>query len=296
VNRLDFQLTPQNLSNPWRLPRHLVLARAYAGVFRSARKYYGSNDATPDVELSTNGRLLLEAFRRTGIIRIENRFVNIAEHLDRAYFHELERGGSNLFVIQSKGAKYSSAPWKEMNAIISFKDPVLAPLFFDRDLNGVLRNYYGRQPYFRNQPLLQRIDTTEQTGTVMENGQYHVDHLHQVSIMFLVSPVTENSLHMRYAMGSNQRLRLEGYYDEHEVEARYPIMKLTGAPGTLYMFDTAGVHRAMYLPGTSRKILHLNFTTGHNLDARKYDSMNDWPGLDRLPEYSRHLLDKIAFA
>jgi hypothetical protein len=294
--RLDFRLRPRDLSNPRHLPRPVVLARAYAGVFRSARKYYGPHHALPDVEMSSRASSLLEEFRRSGIIRIENRFADIAEYLDKAYFHQLETGGSNPFVIEAKGAKYTKTLWSEINATISFKDPKLAPLFFDRDLNGVLRNYYGRQPYLRNQPLLQRIDATDQTGPTMANGQYHVDHLHQVSIMFLVSPVTENSLHMRYAMGSNQRLRLEGYYDEHEVEERFQIMKLTGPPGTLYRFDTAGVHRAMYIPGTSRKILHLNFTTGHNLDVRKYDSMNDWPGLDGLPEYSRHLLDKIALA
>jgi hypothetical protein len=292
--RLDFRLRPKNLSNPWHLPRSTVLARAYAGVFRSARKFYGRAHASPDVDLSPHAAIWLHELRRKGIIRIENKFATIAEYLETAYFHELENRRSNPFVIEASGAKYTKTLWTEINARISFKDPKLTPLFFDRDLNGVLRNYYGRQPYFRNQPLLQRIDATDQTAATMTNGQYHVDHLHQVSIMFLVSRVTDDSLHMRYAMGSNQKLRLEGYYDEHDVEQRYPIMKLTGAPGTLYMFDTAGVHRAMYIPGTSRKILHLNFTTGHDLDNRKHDSIKDWPELTSLPEYSRRLLDKIA--
>jgi len=294
--RLDFNLRPMHLSNPWHLPRAAVLARAYVGVFRSARRYYSSSHAMADVEISARASSLLEEFRQNGIIRIENKFADIAKYLDRTYFHALENGGSNPFVIKTRGAKHANATWSEINAGISFKDPKLAPLFFDRDLNGVLRNYYGRQPYFRNQPLLQRIDTTEQNSQRIKNGQYHVDHLHQVSIMLLVSHVTEESLHMRYAIGSNRRLRLEGSYDEHDVEQRYPIMKLTGAPGTLYMFDTAGVHRAMYISDTSRKILHLNFTTGHDLDVGKHDSIRDWPELDSLPEYSRRLLDKVAKA
>src|SRR5438477_2417244 len=163
--RLDFTLRPKNLSNPWHLPRPTVLARAYAGVFWSARKYYGPNWAMPDVELSPGASTLLEEFRRNGIIRIENRFADIAEYLDNAYFHELENDGSNPFVIESTVARYTKTLWHEINARISFKDSRLAPLFFDRELNGVLRNYYGRQPYFRNQPLLQRIDTTDQTAS-----------------------------------------------------------------------------------------------------------------------------------
>jgi hypothetical protein len=92
---LDFRLRPKDLSNPWHLPRHAVLARAYAGVFRSARKYYGADHAMPGVDLGPNASSLLEEFPRNGIIRIEDRFADIAEYLDRAYFHELEDSDLN---------------------------------------------------------------------------------------------------------------------------------------------------------------------------------------------------------
>lgn len=267
--RLDFRTRPKQMSNPWHLPRPVVLARAYFGVAQGAKRYYNSKNAEADVPLSPVGQSLLEEFRRNGIIRVDEKFEAIADYLRREYFEVLETGGSNPFVVTQNTNKSEKAQWNALNANISFRDPQLAPLFFDPDLNGVLRNYYGRQPYFRNQPLLQRIDTTDATERTLTNGLYHVDHLHQVSIMFLVSRVTEDGLHMRYAAGSNRRLRLEGYYDEREVEARYPIVKVTGEPGTLFMFDTAGIHRAKYIPWTSRRILHLNFTPGHDLDRKK---------------------------
>lgn len=142
-----------------------------------------------------------------------------------------------------------------------------SPLIDDALPLVILGQYYGRSPVMRNNPLIQFIKATEDTEHDMLNSNWHVDHLHQVSMMLLLSEVTEQTMHMEYAVGSHRGLKLEGYYDDKQIRSQFPILKLTGKPGTLYMFDTAGVHRANYLPNTSRKILHLNFTTGHDLST-----------------------------
>lgn len=138
------------------------------------------------------------------------------------------------------------------------------PAFIDPYGQAEASLYYGREAKRRNKPLIQQIYTSEQLAQ-HPNGRYHVDHLHQVSMMLLLSTVTEQTTHMQYAIGSHKGLKLEGYYDENQVHSRYSILDLIGEPGTVYIFDTAGIHRAKYIVGTRRKILHLNFTTGHDL-------------------------------
>ena len=45
----------------------------------------------------------------------------------------------------------------------------------------------------------------------------------------------------------------------------YKIFKVIGKKGDAFLFNTTGLHRANYILGTTRNILHLNFTNGHNL-------------------------------
>jgi len=107
---------------------------------------------------------------------------------------------------------------------------------------------------------------------MLENGLFHVDHLHQMSFMLLTTDVTLEHTHMEYLMGSNKRPLLKDGIsiptnEVKKIVPRYPnVFKCIGKKGTLFIFDTTGIHRAEYVESGIRRILHLNFTTGQNLD------------------------------
>ncbi|MBI3332937.1 MAG: hypothetical protein HYZ93_02465 [Candidatus Omnitrophica bacterium] len=270
---------------------------------REIVQYTFPNLARPSVPLSEEARGWLAAFRRDGILKVEeDRFREIAEYLDQAYFKPLEEGreasavqmpSQGLFILDNNLPKYREGG-TEINANISFKDPRLAPIFFHPDLNGVLYNYYRRQPFYRNQPLLQKI-VYDGKVPPLSNSSWHVDYVHQVSVMFLVSDVTERDTHMQYALGSHRKLRLVANYPEEIVEREgYPVLDAVGGKGTLFMFDAGGLHRACYRPNTSRKILHLNMTSGHHITPRRYDRLGSWGELAGCPPHSRRMMEKIG--
>lgn len=239
--------------------------------------------ATP-LPLSAKAQGWYDSLRDTGIVKIEDdTFQNVAEYLETEYFQPIEKtpgsflgrsepvfglGDQHRFVWDTNQARFASGG-TEISCSISFADPVCQDLYFNDDLIRVLFKYYGRQPYHRNQPLIQKVSL--RPGQVaLGNGNFHVDHLYQISYMLLVSDVGENDTHMEYCVGSNRRNMLaEGIEiprDKCEAKAvGYPIFKCTGKKGTLFVFDTSGFHRANYLSNSTRKMLHLNITTGHNL-------------------------------
>ena len=267
--------------------------------------------ATPRAILPAEARLnarsteWLKQLKDSGIVKIEiDEFSKVAGYLERKYFELIENQAS---VLKSKTAVY---PWGEnegfvldenkdtyksggtdIRCSISLADAGCRDLFLSRDLATTLYHYYGRQPYFRNQPLIQKIALRE--GDAISNGQFHVDHLRQVSVMLLVNDITENDTHMEYCVGSNQRnLLMEGIEMDGErcktLYPKYPVFKCTGKKGTAFLFDTSGIHRANYQRNSTRKILHLNFTTGHNIFPF-VDRKNQIAGLDGQPPFIRNM-------
>ena len=242
------------------------------------------NPLMSSVQLTPRATQWYESLRDTGIVKIEDdTFRDIAAYLEREYFQPIEADSSSFlgraepvygfgdktrYVADTNQARFV-AGGTEISASISFADPQLKPLFAHDELARVLRKYYGRQPYHRNQPLLQKISL--RPGQVaLGNGNFHVDHLYQISFMLLVSDVGESSTHMEYCIGSNRRQMIrEGIEiprDACEEKALdYPLFSCTGKKGTLFVFDTSGFHRAKYMSSSTRKMLHLNITTGHNL-------------------------------
>ena len=191
----------------------------------------------PYVPLSAQGRKWLESFQRDGILRAETpEFRQACDYLDEIYFRPLEEGKGaagirlarpDLFAKENNPDRYREGG-TEINVNISFKDPKLAAVFFHPDLNGILYNYYRRQPYYRNQPLLQKISYDGRVPP-LSNSNWHVDYVHQVSIMLLVSDVTERDTHMQYALGSHRQTRLVGIYPEEAVAQRgYRIFDVVG--------------------------------------------------------------------
>ena len=132
----------------------------------------------------------------------------------------------------------------------------------------MLCHYFRRPPYYRNQPLVQQVDSSE-NETEATKGQFHVDNLHQVSLMLLVNDLGEGDTHMQYAIGSHLRDLRRGVMMSFEdyaaqVQDNSNVLQCIGAKGTLYIFSATGIPRANCRPRSTRKVLYLNVTTGHN--------------------------------
>lgn len=243
-----------------------------------------------------------ESLRDTGIVEIhDDAFTGVADYLQREYFQPIEADpgrflghkepiypwGDQRFVWDTNEARFV-AGGTEISCSTSFNDPGCLPLYLHDDLIRMLVNYYGRQPYYRNQPLIQKV-ALRPGQVALGNGNFHVDHLYQISFMLLVSNVTDSDTHMEYCVGSNRRNMLrEGIEIPGSLCAaaagNYPLLKCTGEKGTLFVFDTSGFHRANYLSNSTRKMLHLNVTTGHNL-GRFIDRRSAMPQIGTAPPY-----------
>jgi hypothetical protein len=261
------------------------------------------NPLTATPPLSAKAQGWFESLRDTGIVKIEDpAFLKVADYLETEYFEPIEKepagflghsepvfalGDRQRFVWDTNQERFASGG-TEISCSISFADPVCQELYFHDDLIRVLLKYYGRQPYHRNQPLVQKVSVRPGQVT-LGNGNFHVDHLYQISYMLLVSDVGDTDTHMEYCVGSNRRNMLAQGIEipRDQCEARavgYPIFKCTGKKGTLFVFDTSGFHRAHYLSNSTRKMLHLNITTGHNLGAF-IDTKAAVTGLASRPDY-----------
>jgi len=282
-------------------PRHLLSDRM------EILRYTLPNLFKRTVAISQRGQLWLEILRREGIVGItEDEFIQVAENLEKDYFSRLEGktntnlsaeelGKPGLFVRDTNDQLFRDYGASAL-CEISFREPALAPFLFHSDLTGLCYNYYHRQPYYRNQPVLQRLEF--QSGqNDQEAGAFHVDRLHQISFMLLVSDVTEKDTHMEYALRTHNRAMWKHGIGMNPEEAkllakRGEVLKCIGEKGMLYIFDASGIHRRCLIPGSARKILHCNVTTGHHL-KEFVDRRGGWTGLANQPKHIRRMFDKL---
>lgn len=291
----------QNLSFKTKVKRAIKLSL-------QRMQYETPNVFAPSVPMSERAAKMLDELRRNGVIRINSPALDhAAKGIQEKYFNSIESMGheeaerqlksrdSRLFIrnmITPERRELFHNGGCDLQSHISFKEPALAPVLFDADLSAVIYNYYKRQPYFRNQPLLSKI-FYEGKGAPFENGLWHTDHLHQLSYMFLVSDVAEDGTRMHYALGSNRKYWPPGTYSEADVKnGGYTVFDLTGKAGTLYLFDAGGLHRGNYLLRSLRKIVHMNIVTGHNM-MPGMESFSDWEFQRSLPEHMQKMLSKL---
>ena len=159
-----------------------------------------------------------------------------------------------------------------VNNLVSFRDTKLFPVTFNPQIIGLICKYLGRQAYIRNSIGIQQIDFPE--GGVRDgNSNYHVDHFRQVSIMFLVDGTSEEETHLVFKGGSHRRpMFREGVETPFQMirdrkwAERFPEkIRGVGPKGRLVIFDSSGYHMANYVAGSTRKVMFMNFTSGHNL-------------------------------
>jgi hypothetical protein len=156
---------------------------------------------------------------------------------------------------------------------VSLKDAEMMRIVSDHRVLEILQSVYGTLPYLRNDPHIHRSEIGA-PNQMDGNYYFHVDRYQQISLMVLMSEVTESTTHMLYAEGTNKRifgfldLRMQYLKAKTNLPEKFrdrQIIKLIGKPGDAFLFDSMGLHRANYISGTTRDVIFVNYTNGHNL-------------------------------
>jgi len=265
------------------------------------------------VDLDEEGRQLLASLRERGVAVVPDRFTELAHYVRKAYLAPLDEihkaypapavSGDQVPHVHQIFLNPTRPTWVERPYVaqLSFLDPELRRLFFDPLLTGVMTNYFRRQVYHRNYPLIVK---TEHTGTAPANpqGKFHVDGgLGQISTMFLLNDLTEEQTHMQYAVGSHKQhvpyrhIYNRWAYPDDAIAENHELFPLIGPAGTLFLFDAAhGFHRAVYRKDTVRNILHMNFSTGAFVPPERFDPLEAFAFLRDRPRHMRRMMDRIA--
>jgi hypothetical protein len=277
-------------------------------VYLDFAKFTVPNPVRPSIRISGRAEGWLQELRENGIVRIESDGLRAAADRLDDYLTMIRNSptgnldgsqlGDRRLFAQNANSELHKSFGVEVACWISFKDERLKPLLRDPEIAGMMYNYYRRQPYYRNQPRLQYI-TLNPGQKIVTGNEFHVDRFHQVSAMILVSDVTEEGTHMNYLLKSHRRSLLRTGIEMQPPECerwveekRYPMFNLTGKNGTLYVYDTSGVHSRNLIAGSSRKCLIWTVTTGHHLDVFT-ETTDDWPELRHDPEVIQRMFDKM---
>lgn len=250
----------------------------------------------PKVEITPDMKLYYKELREKGVVKIPDKFLEIADYINNNYFDKPEQEITNWFA--SAQTERTIETGRTVNMNISFSDTNLQDLFFNEDLLGIVYNYYQRQPYYRNLPSLAKTEFTS-SNRIDIQGKFHLDGgLNQISFMLLTNDITEKDTHMQYALGSNNvdlPYNIDRFsWEDSQIEKKYEIYDLIGKKGTLFIFDAGnGFHRAVYKTGTLRKMLHLNITTGHSISKMFEHDGADFSFLNTKKDFVKETIRKL---
>jgi hypothetical protein len=266
VQRLQQYHTTLGVNSP-------VYRRFVSTLFLSSNPFYRRTS------LDSSFEKMLERFKLNGIIEFDENFAEMADLLVKNFFEK--PAVENLDLSSPAYVKNLHSPEDLASGLaswieISILNPTVFKFFTNPRLVNLVTDYYGRQAYYRNLPVLSETsvrENYEQDATY----KFHVDYgLKQVSFMLLLNDVTETDTHMIYAKGSQLRtlphkmVQDRNSFPDSDIFEKYEMEHVVGKKGTLFIFDAGnGLHRAMPVPGTRRRILHMNLTTGHYMLIRK---------------------------
>jgi len=266
--------------------RSVLLLSSPAFVRALAWRHYVS--PRPDyrpVPLSTQAGRDLERLRQDGIVAVDRNFRELADYIrDRYFAREFELPADSP--LRASGLQVSHS--------VSFADRRLHEVVFDPGICGVVCNYYGRQAYYRDNPTVHK-EYAAASSKPLISGVFHSDSYRQVSFMLLLRDLTEHDTHMEFAKGSH-RQRQPSYdraqIDQDAVAREFEIVHVVGTKGTLFIFDTEGLHRGAYHQDTHREIFHVNVTSGAwPFTNDKYDGLSSiFPDPQAVPEHVRNFV------
>lgn len=256
------------------------------------------NPFKPSVEMSPAYNRYLNDLKEKGICKIETEFAHLAPYLEAEYLGIAEQDLAKKDAkMVEKNAK--SEDMTTINIELSLEDRKLWDLFLNKDLCALLYNYYGRQFYYRNFPIITVTEYEE--GTAKDpTAMFHLDSgLRQISFIYLLNDVDESTTHMQYVAGTHKTKHhpeMDRTKFSEEELLKGEIIPLTGKKGTLFVFDAGnGFHRKFCVPGSVRKMMHINLTTGYynSRNFRKISSSTYAAANDFAP-HVRNSLKKIA--
>ena len=163
---------------------------------------------------------------------------------------------------------YYEAKWKYYTTIDPFKFSSGLARFVMRDeLMGLVNTYYRKQAYLARSIGFRMLPMTRPSG-VYGWGWHHDAWGRKVNCTILLTEIGEDDQWVGYRKGSHLAHHpIEGHkgiqnFTDEEAEAKfgqYELVKCTGKPGDVYMFDSNGLHSLMSSEGRVRDVYVLMF-------------------------------------
>ena len=219
----------------------------------------------------------LDNFDKFGIIKIDQNFSEFADYILTEYVEKILNNQNTKFptIKMPSGSE-------EMRLLLSLNDRKISDFILRKEISGLLETFYGRRCYLRQDPYYQRIEAKTEYIYNKSNQYFHVDRYMQLNIMVLMKDLNEKESHTEYLISSHKRRPFDFLLHKTDVECQreikknnYKIFKSVGKKGDVFLFNSMGIHRLNYVSGTTRNVLYLLFTNGHNLyDYINTDSQN----------------------
>lgn len=167
--------------------------------------------------------------------------------------------------------------------VIDSSSEFLHTYVFNDEIIKKLQNFYGKEFYLRNNPVIAFSYDNEESVTQL----FHLDYsAKQTSVMINLNVLSMKSTHMEYIKKSNKiyrykipsRFKLTEIKKIDKITKNFEVVKTTGEVGQVCIFDAGcGYHRQV--SGGRRVVLHLNFTENLAFTGWK----KNWKPAD--PEY-----------
>lgn len=215
------------------------------------KRYLTPDPAFQPIPLTAEFQRYLEQFREEGIITISGHFEETAQRL-RELLDEMELTGLR---------RQDSVTDYEID--VGFTLPAVIRMLAHPQLCGLFCNYYGRQAYYREHPLLVGMSSGA-TGVDRSSSRVHCDGYRQITLHLLVNDVGAEDTHLIYYTGTHKQPKLDytRVPQNSSLVADAPTKLGTGRAGTLTVFDSgSGYHSGEYKPG-QRILLSVVVTTG----------------------------------
>jgi hypothetical protein len=200
---------------------------------------------TPDpkflpVPLSPEYEAHLDTLRRDGIVRIEG-----------PVFDEAAARIRDLVTRMQLDGFHRADRVTDYEIDIGWVVPEVVRMMSHSDLCGMFCNYYGRQAYYREHPLLV-ASSSGNPGVDRSSSHVHCDGYRQITFQLLVKDLGEQDTHLVFFKGSHKEPKLDysRATENEQLILDYQPMLGTGRAGTLLVFESgSGFHRGKYLPG-----------------------------------------------
>lgn len=158
--------------------------------------------------------------------------------------------------------------------------PELLKIWVNPTLVKLLSRYLNHSVFARNYPNFNQINPpftnppTKDITTPKDlklNIGWHFDTVNLLLIVVLLKDIDKDDSVMQVLSKSHRNhhvnLTNDDYYlsDEHVKSSSYQTKNLDGKAGSIYLVDTNAYHRLYAAQGSVRKVIHFEFTPGHNL-------------------------------